>query len=526
MDLNEIKKIHQTGNLQQAKQAYLKFLAKNPDHTEALHLLGLLYAEEGNLEEAQRYLEKAIGIDPKVPNFYLHLANIFKAKGLYTHAIQILFELIKLNPQFAAAYNNLGTIYYVQGKFEEAKKEFQKAINLQANYVDAYYNLALSLTKLNHYQEAMHTYHALLELSPRHPGGLFQLGCLFMQQGKTEEAILKFSAIEEQHPYHFETQTNLATCHLKLGHLNEAKIFYLQALDVHPEDVQILFNLGVINMQQSLINESIHYYLRAVKVDPNLFDAHNNLAFAYLIINNHSAALLHFKEALRLQPNNTSIQHTIHILEGKKNILGSPAEYIRSLFDSYADHYDAHLKSALHYQVPQMILKLILETHPAENYGCMLDLGCGTGLCGQLFRPYVRSMVGVDLSEKMLEKAREKQIYDELVQVDLLSFLQHSKQSFDLIVAADVFVYFGDLGPVFTTVYEALQSGGFFEFNAEISENEDFKLSSSGRFAHHTNYLEKLIQKNHFKILVYRKIPMRTQREEVVQGHLYLLQKN
>jgi predicted TPR repeat methyltransferase len=347
-----------------------------------------------------------------------------------------------------------------------------------------------------------------------------------MQRNKYDQAMQHFTVIEQTYPQHVESQINLATCYLKLGYINEAKSRYLKVLEGSPGDTQIFFNLGVISTQQGRINEAIDYYLQALKLDANFHDAHNNLGVAYLTVKDANSALLHFREALRIQPNDEAVRHTINILTHEKKLSVSPPEYIRSLFDSYADHYDSHLLQSLHYQVPECLFHMVKDAAglPGANWE-VLDLGCGTGLTADLFKPYAGHLVGVDLSGQMLQVARQKNVYDELIESDLMAFLAEKVNQYDLIVAGDTLVYFGDLEALFSIVTKALKPGGLFAFNTEISNKEDFLMTDSGRFAHHKGYIEGLAQQNQLSPLQYQAATMRTQNDMAVVGHFYLLKK-
>lgn len=524
--LEEIQELHKQGCLEEAKQAYLELIEINPREVRAWHLLGILYAEEGNLNEAEKMLLQAIQLNPEDNALHLHVANILKAKGLYDEAVNVLLELTETYPDYAAAFNNLGTIYFLQQKNPEALSAYQTAVALQPNYVDAYYNLGLALAKSGQRVEAVNTYRAIIELSPLHPGAHFQLGCLLLESHQLPEALAQFSIIEKEHPFHVETQSNLALVYLRLGKLDEAKVHYIKALELTPHDSQIAFNLGVISMQQGLVKEAVDFYLQAVNSDADFYAAHHNLGFIFLATKNKVAALRHFDEVLRLRPHDEATRHTIKILKGDTSLSGSPPEYIRSLFDSYADHFDAHLLQALHYQVPQLFYNLVQTVAEAKQAKWdILDLGCGTGLSGDVFKGMAKTLVGVDMSEKMLEEAAKKNSYDKLVQADLLSFLANQQEKYDLILAADVLVYFGELAAVFPAVASALRVGGLFVFDAEISLTDDYHMTESGRFVHNKSYLAKLISQSQLTILDYQVATLRTQNAETVQGHLYLLQK-
>src|SRR3990167_9426576 len=268
-------------------------------------------------------------------------------------------------------------------------------------------------------EEAVTIYKRLLEKSPEHIAARFYLACLLMRQEKISDALTEFLILETQEPDHVETQINLATCYLKKGILNEAKKHYLNALSLTPDDTQILFNLGVIHQQQGNADLAIQYYQRAIVLEPDLFSAHNNLGVVFLEKQHVGFALRHFQKALELQPDNKAIAYTVTALTQDKRLLAAPPDYVQTLFDAYADHYESHLLNALDYTIPEQIQQALSNiTSPCATLD-ILDLGCGTGLCGTALKPYAKTLIGVDLSEKMLAIASEKKSYDQLITDDI-----------------------------------------------------------------------------------------------------------
>ena len=158
------------------------------------------------------------------------------------------------------------------------------------------------------------------------------------------------------------------------------------------------------------------------------------------------------------------------------------------LFDTYAEQYDKHLVKQLHYRGPQLLRAAVADL-PADRALEVLDLGCGTGLCGVSFRDLARTLTGIDLSPGMLARARQHGVYDELLQSDIAGFLLSSSTRYDLILAADVFVYVGDLAGVFQGASRVLRPAGRFIFTVEAHEGEGFVVRPSGRFAHSLAYL-------------------------------------
>jgi predicted TPR repeat methyltransferase len=169
---------------------------------------------------------------------------------------------------------------------------------------------------------------------------------------------------------------------------------------------------------------------------------------------------------------------------------------VRNVFDNYAANFDAHL-SRLGYRAPQLLQAAITQVVGEPTAALdILDAGCGTGLCGPLLRPFARRLVGVDLAEAMLAKARERDIYDELSAGELTAFIAARPRSYDVIVSADTLVYFGDLGAVARAAADALRDGGVLAFSLERSAQGNdlgYRLEDHGRFSHHPDYVRRVL---------------------------------
>lgn len=355
---------------------------------------------------------------------------------------------------------------------------------------------------------------------------LFRQACLHMLQGRYQDALADLSVMAQLYPQHAETQANLGTCYLQLSKYNEAISHYLQALTLVPGDAQLLFNLGVISMKLGRVREAIAYYGEVLKIEPGHFAAHNNLGVACLSMQDRPTALRHFRAALQADPINTAVRHTIRLLEGQTAMTTVPEAYVKSLFDSYADHYDDHLRQSLNYKVPEAMYVMVSACTAYQHDGCrILDLGCGTGLCGELVKPIAKLLIGVDLSSGMLQIAHRKNIYDELIEAEAVAFMRKNEAGFDLIMAGDVLVYMGQLEELMDAAAGALQEGGWFVFSAERSHGKGVELASSGRFAHTRDYIETAAACYGFRVAAYESSVLRTQQQVAVPGHLYLMQK-
>jgi predicted TPR repeat methyltransferase len=199
-----------------------------------------------------------------------------------------------------------------------------------------------------------------------------------------------------------------------------------------------------------------------------------------------------------------------------------PPAAVVDLFDRYADKFDDHLQNRLHYSAPEQIAEAVKALNPTELMD-VLDLGCGTGLCGAAVKPMARSLTGVDLSPKMIEKSRERSVYDRLEVGDIVEAMKHWPASFDLIVSADVLIYMGDLMPAFEAVAKSLRPGGRFAYSVEAGAGDRYTLLANRRYAHSAMYLKRLAAMYGFIEESFATTALRTEAEKPVAGHVVVI---
>jgi predicted TPR repeat methyltransferase len=176
------------------------------------------------------------------------------------------------------------------------------------------------------------------------------------------------------------------------------------------------------------------------------------------------------------------------------------ASYVRRLFDQYAGRYDAALTERLGYRGPAMLRDAVQAAMRAAgrpmHFASALDLGCGTGLAGAAFRPFVASLAGVDLSSAMVAQAARKSLYDRLIAADICGFLANEIAAgalYHLVVAADVFVYVNDIAPIVAAIPRVLASQGILAFTVETHDGTGAKLLPTLRYAYGEAYLRRAI---------------------------------
>jgi predicted TPR repeat methyltransferase len=555
--LSTARELHAQGNFKAALDAYEGLLVENPGNAELLHLIGILHAQLNQTDLALTYINQAIEAEPNAA-FYNSQGNVFRRLNRLESAIKSYQKAIELKPDYTGAYNNLGLMHYQQKDFTLAKDAYSKALELSPNFVNALLNSAILCAHLGELEESREKLERAFELDAHNPKILGQLAQVYLSLNEPKKALIFFDEKLKTMPEDANTYYDIGLCLLKIEeysdaikslemalalqspaddlyhHLATAYLYendvekalnyYFRQLEIKPL-MESYYNIGVLLMNKNRSKEAITYLEHAASLDSAYFPVHVNLGALYLKHQHLAKAIEHYQIALSLHPEDAEISHILSALQKDKTPDAAPKEYLQRLFDQYATFYEKHLTQHLKYQVPEKIYAQIFEEIGIETPSLqILDLGCGTGLCGSLFRKMAKKLIGIDISEKMLTKADEKKIYDELAALDVnvaLETYQHN----DIILAADVFTYIGNLSTIFEKAHEALNENGLFAFSVEKTSVEAFELQHSIRYAHSKNYLNNLIKKNNFNILRFENLILRQQRNKAVEGYLLLLKK-
>ena len=206
----------------------------------------------------------------------------------------------------------------------------------------------------------------------------------------------------------------------------------------------------------------------------------------------------------------------------------APKAYVEALFDAYAADFDEALVERLDYQAPTALAAMLRRLKPAaqgKRFQRALDLGCGTGLAGEAIRMDTIWLEGADLSDGMLDRARAKGVYDSLQRAELLDALNAGEANYDLIIAADVFAYVGDLSRIVAAIARRLVAGGVAAFTVESGGPADFVIRDSLRFAHAPDYLRRIAQEAGLEVIALETHALRKDRGAVVEGLIVALRK-
>ena len=175
------------------------------------------------------------------------------------------------------------------------------------------------------------------------------------------------------------------------------------------------------------------------------------------------------------------------------------------------------------YKIPKLIRDTLIKPSSNETLGSVLDLGCGTGLLGPEIKQYCSKLEGIDLSNKMLTLAKQKNIYDKLSHFDIVEYLSSMPLGFDHYIASDVFLYVGELTEIFRLIKSRNKKPGHLVFSTEHTEKDGYHLLKTGRYSHSKSYIESLCKKFDFNISHFSTNNLRKEKSTFIKGGIYVL---
>ena len=556
--------LHEDGDIEQANDIYEALLSHNNEHPELLFLSSSTSWMLGRPQAAYARLKKAIHIEAD-ERYHSLLGNVCQSLGKYEEAIHQYTIAIEKGLEEADTYSNMGLALFEVGSIQEAKEAHQKAILLDETHMGAYYNLALLHLREQEYDIAQQYFLEAHNIEPSDVEVLNNLGNTFLHQGNIIEARRYYAQALASDQTYPDALYNMAISYEATHELAEAKYRLQALLERHPQNIRAMRKLADIMIAENDFYSAEQILQMATQIDPNHAESWSRLADTLLQQDQYGEALItiekaleihetahswiqlgivqrelamrkelaiatediahSFRKALELEPTSGKAQYILDMIEGNTPDK-APIDYVENLFDFYAPKFEEHLVDVLHYQTPQKLADFLWEHTPKISNTNILDLGCGTGLMGPILKDNCAQIVGVDISPLMLAQAKEKNTYSALHKEDIFSFLSSHTHtySFDLIVAADVLVYIGDLAPLFTLLMGVMKPQARFVFSVEECD-EGFHLGQEARFLHSLSYIEASLPAS-LTLVSTKREALRKNSNLWVDGLLVMLQYN
>lgn len=313
----------------------------------------------------------------------------------------------------------------------------------------------------------------------------------------------------------------------RLQRYEDAAISFKAALETGDSSLDTLYNLALCYQDLCDESEAARLYNIILSQDPNHKSSINNFAFLCHKSGDTQKAASLYAQLLKLTPEHKAAQHMLSSITGATPDT-APLEYVESIFNNYAEGFEHSLVENLQYRTPEVLYDCFCNCIQKRRQKKCLDLGCGTGLAGERFKHCCNELTGIDISQKMLAIADKKNLYDKLVKDDIIHFLQKNAVQYNLILAADVFTYIGDLKIVLNGCHSAATPSGILLFSVEEAPHcqKGFVLKPTGRFGHSNHYIQKLSKQTGWTVISHKHSRLRQEKGKWVMGELYILQQN
>ncbi len=482
--------LHRQGRLVEAILRYRQALDFHADYAEAYFALGIAFQTQGSFQEAETNFRAAAKLKPADVEIHFALGSVLQQAGEIEAAKSAYERALAIDPEHAKTYRNLGLLEKEQGHLPQAEAHLRNALLISPDFIEACLDLAEVQRDQGHFAEAIQLLKRAILIKPDCAEAYFELARIQHEQNYLAEAISNYRTVLVFRPDLPEVHANLANALQSLGRSAEAEKSFRQALAIQSDFAEMHCGLGHALRDQERFSEAAESY----------------------------------QNALVFRPGYPEAKHFLAVVSGENPEYTDP-DYVIALFDTYADQFDAHLVEDLAYDIPRELTAALQEVRSDLKDLVVLDLGCGTGLCGPLLKPFAKTLIGVDLSARMLVQAESRQVYGQCIQSDIVAFLKTQSQASDLIVVADVLPYIGNLESLFAASFAALRPGGLLTFSIEEGV-EDYALKApSGRFFHSPTYVRAQSFLAGFTEVLARETVVRTENGEPSAGWIFILSR-
>ena len=522
--MKSAREYQQAGQLQAAASLYRQVLSLEPENVEAISSLGIVCRHLGRNDLAIAFAGRAVQLRPMSLAFWHNYGEAWMAIGEAQQAILAFTEANEIDVNRPEPLAGIGVALNRLGLWQESIEALRKSIELGLRQPGIFVDLAKSLMRCDRLDEAEAALGCAEEIKP----DLVELwqvrGEVLGHRKQYSQAVAAFARASTLAPGYPRPHHGQGVVLALNGEFEAAAEAMRRALALDPAYPEANCGLGAILLRLNKPLEAIRCYEKAIADKPSYLEARADLALAYEKVGRLKDAAVQYDALAQVTADEAFFKFQRASMGQGEAPPTAPPTMVARLFDNYARNFDEHLTKFLGYRAPQLIFQAVGRASPPERMD-ILDLGCGTGLCGQLFKPMASTLSGIDLSSAMIEQARQRGIYSRLVVGDLLESTAATAGLFDLVTACDVFCYLGDLSPIFQKVAGVLKPGGLFAFTVEAIDEGDYTLRQTRRYAHSPIYIRQLAERHGYTLVSLDRTALRTEAQKDVDGLVVVLRR-
>lgn len=473
---DEAMALHQSGQLAAAQAVYEAIVAAHPAHADAWHFLGVVAIQSDDPLRAVDLIGRAIAIEPGKALYHMNHGNVLRQVGQMDAALAAFDSAIAIAPDFTDAHILRGNILHALQQLEAAVASFDRALALRPHDLVVCFNRGNALRAL----------------------------------GQLEAAVASFDQALAVDPQCAEAYVNRGLTQRELKQADAAMASFDRAIAIRPDFAEAYLNRGLTLQEFSTtpqgLDDAIRMLTQACQMLPDAPEQLMSLAKALAKAQRHVEAQAAAQRALAVDADDSSGARMFLAALGVVPVPEKiPDALLHKLYDAKASVWDSGANA--HYQGAELVGRALLAQAPSQPMD-VLDAGCGTGLVGVLVRAVARRLDGVDMSAAMLERAREKAVYDTLVCGDMIALMQQSPRQYDALVSAATLVHFASLQAIFAAAAVTLRPGGRFIFTVFPNEQDPYGfavdhldgMAQGGIYVHGRDYLRTLAVQTGFAV--------------------------
>ncbi len=486
-DLADAFRLLDAGKRDAATRRAEALLRRNPRQAGAHYLLGLIALDQQRGVKARAHLRAALTDGPVAVPVLVALARAERMAG--GDALAVWRQALDTGLSDPVVLAEAADVARAEGD-RPATLLFLESAAADTAPLEVWNNLGSARLEAGDVDGALGAFNAALERDPAYTRARANRGAALLGLGLGAEAAADLEWALSAEPTNRVTARNLALAHKATRRFDAARALLDQLLTQRDEPMIRLDRAAL-----ELMAGAPAAALAVLAPLPNGARVAHTRGIAYEALGDVQNAIEAQRVALAEDPADGLGAGFALARLGVSVPARAPAAFVRQLFDDYAGRFDRELVQRLDYRAPA----LLRETwntlrRPAPN--TILDLGCGTGLAGEAFADLGAAIDGVDLSAQMLLRAEARGCYRRLIEADLDTALADTAAgSVDLVLAADVLVYIGDLAPVLAGIARVLVPGGTALFTLEAAESGTWTLHQGNRYAHAHAYVAALLQR-------------------------------
>ncbi len=411
-----------------------------------------------------------------------------------------------------------------EGKYKEAEGLLNRLPDQHRHSPEVKGLIGICKMENGQVDEAIILFRQVLKQISGHVPSLYNMARALQLKGKHDEAETCYMQLTRLAPDFFNAWNNLGLIYRETGRLMQAEKALRKALALAPEHPPCLNNLAVVLEGLRRLDEAKLLFEKAVSIDGQYLSARFNLGCLLFRLGEFQEAEKHLSWVLSVKEDEPTARFLLQSMGKLAPPRRAPTGYLKKTFDDWAGQFEHRLVNELAYETPQRLFELLAPY--LGNSLEVLDLGCGTGLGAELYRPFASFLAGMDCSAKMLQKAKEKRLYDALYQHDIEKKWPTNRK-FHLIYSADCLCYFGDLNTVLKRVKLGLLPEGTFGFSVEKALGDEntqggYVLRKTGRYAHTAPYIENSLKKAGLRPIKKIEIDLRKEANDWIKGLLFV----